>query len=653
MINTTNHEHLMKTIWSGFVNYGRVENNSPIPDFILKSWQRCKMYEVDPYQTCAPEVVSPELLHKKKTENRLLIEAASETMEDIYSFIKGSEFVFALFDKEGYTLKIIGDKEVIDKTKRGNWREGACWNELKAGTNAVSLAIIEDRPIQVKGYEHYCRCSHHWSGSAAPIHDPNGNLLGILDLTGRHDLVNPHTLGMIVSATKSIERMLTIRNVLLEYQIANNYKKVIMDVIDECLMVIDSTGIITHINASAAKLLNVNKNDYIGYSLNQLFPDGNESFFNIIDANINMTDEEVTLKPKGSYSVKCLMSKRTIIVDEQKVGIVVTFYKSTRIKNLAKKFSSATKTFDDLVGNDISFRQTIKLARAGAMGNANILILGESGSGKDMLAQAIHNASPFSDGPFVPINCAAIPHDLIASELFGYADGVFTGGAKGGKPGKLELAQDGTLFLDEIGDMPSELQTTLLRVIENKMFMRVGGDREIPVNERIIAATNKDLIQEIKLGHFRADLYYRLNIVTIEMPPLRGRSDEIKLLLDYFIDKLAREMGKPPLKISKSSLEKLLAYDWPGNIRQLNNLVARSYYFDFPDLILTDTIARSENPASNHLTFKADNVETFERKLIKELLEQNNYAVNEVAKKMGQSRSTLYRKIRKYNILTE
>ncbi len=250
------------------------------------------------------------------------------------------------------------------------------------------------------------------------------------------------------------------------------------------------------------------------------------------------------------------------------------------------------------------------------------------------------------------INCAAIPHELIASELFGYADGVFTGAVKGGKPGKLELAEGGTLFLDEIGDMPLTLQTTLLRVIENKTFMRVGGDREIPVNERIIAATNKDLLYEISVGNFRADLYYRLNIVSLYLPPLRGRYDEIRTFLEYFIKKMARETGKPPLKVTKSTLQKLMEYDWPGNIRELHNLVARSYYLDSPDLTLTGLVTQTKNAAHHRLSFNADNVEAFESKLIKELLEQNNYKVAEVAYKMGQSRSTLYRKIKKYQIPT-
>jgi transcriptional regulator of acetoin/glycerol metabolism len=650
MVVTTK-QTTMRKAWREFVETGRAEQSDLVPGFILASWERCKKLKVDPFQKFAPIILPPDLLQERKNANSQLIEVANQTMQDIYDFIKGSEYTFALFDKDGYLLSILGDQEVIDNTKKGNWREGACWNELGAGTNAVSLAIIEDRPLQVQGFEHYCRCSHYWSGSAAPIHDVNGNLLGILDLTGRSDLVNPHTLGIIVSAVKSIERMLTIKSVLAKFQIADKQKEIIMNMMDESLIVMNSDGIITHINSSAANLLSID-NRCIGMSLNTVVPGDNDSLCRVLHAADDITDDEIAIKLNNGTRIKCIISKRNIISNGQKSGIVITFYKSTRIKNLAKKFCGATKTFDNLVGNDSSFHQTVRLAQAAAKGNANILILGESGTGKDMFAQAIHHASPFADGPFVAINCAAIPHELIASELFGYADGVFTGAVKGGKPGKLELAEGGTLFLDEIGDMPLTLQTTLLRVIENKTFMRVGGDREIPVNERIIAATNKDLLYEISVGNFRADLYYRLNIVSLYLPPLRGRYDEIRTFLEYFIKKMARETGKPPLKVTKSTLQKLMEYDWPGNIRELHNLVARSYYLDSPDLTLTGLVTQTKNASHHRLSFNADNVEAFESKLIKELLEQNNYKVAEVAYKMGQSRSTLYRKIKKYQIPT-
>lgn len=650
MIYTKKDQDLMKKAWNEFVINGKVDNANIIPHYIRESWKRCRELNVNPYQKSASIILGPESLQARFNANLRLIEAASETMMDIYNFIKGSECVFGLFDKDGYNLKIYGDQELINHTRKGNFREGACWNELGAGTNAVSLVMVEDRPLQICGYEHYCRCSHYWTGSAAPIHDLNGDFLGVIDLTGRYDLVHPHTLGIVVGAAKSIERMLALKPLLADYKIANKHKNVIIDVIDKALMVIDPNGVITHINLSATNLLGIDKTKCIGMSLKTALPADNDSFYQVLHTVDDISDDEISIKLNNGIKIKCIVSKRNIIVDNNKVGIVITFCKSTIIKKLAKKFGSATKTFDDLIGNDNSFKQTVKLAKAAASGDANILILGESGTGKDMFAQAIHNASPFSDGPFVAINCAAIPHELIASELFGYADGVFTGAVKGGKPGKLELAEGGTLFLDEIGDMPLELQTTLLRVIENKTFMRVGGDKEIPVNERIIAATNKDLLYEISIGNFRADLYYRLNIVSIEIPPLRGRPDEIRTLLEYFIDKIAREMGKPPIKMSNQNLEKLLTYDWPGNIRELHNLVARSYYFDMSDITLIESIPKIKHTVPNKISFNARNIETFESNLIKELLEQNNYIVNEVAHKMGLSRSTLYRKIRKYNI---
>ncbi|MEN6389084.1 MAG: sigma 54-interacting transcriptional regulator [Syntrophomonas sp.] len=647
MINSIKEINLMKKAWISFVVDNKVEENGIISDAILESWKRCKKLKVDPYQTRATTVLSPDLLQERKNANRELIEVASESMENIYNFIKGSEFMFGLFDKDGYALKIIGDQDVVSCTKKGNWIEGACWNELSAGTNGVSLAITENRPIQIRSYEHFCRCSHHWSGSAAPIHDPNGNLLGVLDLTGSYDLLTPHTLGILVSAAKSIERMLALKSLINDCQIANKYNDIIIDLLEECLMVLDQDGIITHINLSAADLLGIDKMKSIGRDIKQVIWADNNTFYRDIFFNGDVTDSHFSLELNNGSKIKCIYSKRDIIVNNSRIGIVLTFNKPARIKKLAKQLGR-TLTFDDLIGSDSSFKKVLKLARAAARGDANILLLGESGTGKDLLAQAIHSASPFSDGPFVAINCAAIPGELIASELFGYVDGVFTGGVKGGKAGKFELAAGGTLFLDEIGDMSLNLQTTLLRAIENRTFMRVGGDKEIPVNARIIAATNKDLLHEIDAGTFRADLYYRLNIMSIEMPPLRGRPDDIRLLIEYFNEKMAQKTGKPLLKISKQQCEELLAYNWPGNIRELNNLVARSYYFDMQELSLTESVTKQSSPPVAN--YHADNIEAFEKNLIKDLLEQNNYAVTEVARKIGQSRSTVYRKIKKYNI---
>ena len=249
----------------------------------------------------------------------------------------------------------------------------------------------------------------------------------------------------------------------------------------------------------------------------------------------------------------------------------------TRARRLVQKMSGATArhTFDDLKGKHPLFVQALELAKIASSTDSTILILGESGTGKDMIAQAMHNASKRSNGPFVAINCGAIPHSLIESELFGYVEGAFTGARKGGSPGKFELADGGTIFLDEIGDMAMQLQSTLLRVLEQKVIVRVGGTGMWPIDVRVMAATNRDLSREIEAGNFRRDLYYRLNVVSLKIPPLRERRDDILLLANHLLAKLKSFMKRPVVGVDGAAMQVLRNYSWPGNVRELQNVIER------------------------------------------------------------------------------
>jgi transcriptional regulator with PAS, ATPase and Fis domain len=305
----------------------------------------------------------------------------------------------------------------------------------------------------------------------------------------------------------------------------------------------------------------------------------------------------------------------------------------------------------------------IEIARKFAHLDANVLIQGESGTGKEMFAQAIHHESR-SSGPFVAVNCGAIPANLIESELFGYEGGSFTGAERRGRAGKLELADGGTLFLDEIGDMPLELQPVLLRVLEEKRLMRIGGNRYIPVNFRLITATNKNLYEQVETNQFRQDLYYRLKVLQIDIPPLRERSSDILELANYFIRVIAQNQLIVPPVLSDLATIYLLNYHWPGNVRQLENSMLYAVNVcedniirpeDLPEEIVsgidldlpvnTGTQLHMAQPITN-LSMK-----DMERIMITQALEQTKYNVSEAAVLLGMSRSTLYRKIKEYQLL--
>jgi transcriptional regulator with PAS, ATPase and Fis domain len=301
-------------------------------------------------------------------------------------------------------------------------------------------------------------------------------------------------------------------------------------------------------------------------------------------------------------------------------------------------------------------KKIIETAKKAAKSDCNILIEGESGTGKELFAQAIHNYSKRSKGPFIAVNCASIPRELVESELFGYERGAFTGANKEGKPGKFELADNGTIFLDEIGELPYEVQSKLLRVLDNHKIVRVGGTEEKKLNVRVIAATNRNLSEEVNKKNFRNDLYYRINVIKINIPPLRERKGDIELLAKVFVERLNRynALSVSDYKVlSESFIERLMNYNWPGNVRELQNVIDRAYYLTegkviieeyFPENISENSNAQQEN---NTTIFP---IEVIEEKNIREALKIAKGNILKAAEMLNLSRATIYRKIKKYNI---
>lgn len=295
-------------------------------------------------------------------------------------------------------------------------------------------------------------------------------------------------------------------------------------------------------------------------------------------------------------------------------------------------------------------REQIAMA---AQSNSRVLIFGESGSGKELVAHILHDKSTRTDKAFIEMNCAAIPQELIESELFGHEKGSFTGAFER-KKGKFELADSGTLFLDEIGDMSLSTQSKVLRVIETQEFQRVGGSSNIKVDVRIISATNKDLKEEVRQSNFREDLFYRLNVIPLTVPPLRERKDDIPILIEYFLEYFASEYGKKQKKISSDALKALEAYDWPGNVRELKNVIERLVIMTPSDTITPKNLAISETIRSDYFSLKTlrEARESFEKDFITKKLEENNWNISRTAELLDIERSNLHRKIKAYDVKT-
>ncbi len=320
-------------------------------------------------------------------------------------------------------------------------------------------------------------------------------------------------------------------------------------------------------------------------------------------------------------------------------------------ENIALKTSISQQW--EIIGKNPGIIVLIDKIQKAAISQGRVIIFGESGTGKELVARALHNASDRKDNNFIEVNCAAIPHELIESELFGHEKGSFTGAFES-KKGKFELADEGTLFLDEIGDMSLATQAKLLRVIETQEFQRVGGSKKIKVDVRIIAATNKDLEDEIKKATFREDLFFRLNVIPILVPPLRERKDDIPLLVEHFLNIFAQQYGQKTKKMSKATLEALVNYDWPGNVRELKNIIERFVIMNPSDVIDIKEIPSFRGIKTDYASFKTlrEAREQFEKDFILKRLQENNWNVSKTAEELEIERSNLHRKMKSLGIET-
>ncbi|MDD5170464.1 MAG: sigma-54-dependent Fis family transcriptional regulator, partial [Syntrophales bacterium] len=580
--------------WDKFINGRGTVDASVVPPDILASWIRSRDGGMNPQAMPVHEVLTGHNLDNLLAQNDEFITISRPFMTNLYRFLSGSGFLVGLFDREGYILEIFGDHDRNRLLQKADVVVGALWNEANSGTNASGMVVALKKPIQVFGCQHYNQNYHRETASGAPIFNPHGEFIGGISLTGRYYRANPHTLGMTVAAAHAIENELRIRQAFAENELAFSYQKAVIASIPEALLTIDNKGCISLLNDNARKLLYLDKNRIEGESINRIFGMRNRHFLDIIEQNQAVTDVEVRIFSKTGSNDYTLTINPIVSPKGQVIGKILIMNEINRLKTLVTKMIGAKAKFHfgDIQGQDIKFLRTVEQARMVSQSSSNVLLLGKSGTGKDIFAQAIHNGGDRRNGPYVAINCGAIPRDLILSELFGYSEGAFTGSRRGGSQGKFELADSGTIFLDEIAETPLEFQTALLRVIEEKTVTRIGGTRVRPVDVRIIAATNKDLQEEVRRGNFRDDLYYRLNVFAIHMVPLSERRGDIPLLVDVFVKKYGSAMGKRISRIDDRVMDALMNYSWPGNVRELQNVIERMMNIVRDHEITADIIPR-------------------------------------------------------------
>lgn len=643
----------VKREWEKFITGDANVDRRIVGDEALDSWTICKKLGVDPIRIPHHKILAGPDLKKLLEHNASFIDISRPFMQNLHKFLAGSGFLVALYDCGGYVLEVIGDENAVNHARRGEFVVGSLWTEKSAGNNNVGTVLRLKKPIQIFAAQHYHRFFHNETDSSAPIYNPEGKLTGGICLTGHYYRATPDTLGMVIAAAQAIENEMQTRKAARELQIAYSFQKTVITSIPEALIAIDNRGLVSLINDNAQKLLFPHAGNIVGQPANQIFGKSNFRFLSMIRDHKTLTDAEVRIHT-GNTGYDYTMTCNTIAdADGNTIGKIIILNEIKRARTLVTKMigAKAKFSFEDIRGENSRFLTTLEQARVVSQNRSNVLLLGESGTGKDVFAQAIHNAGERRNGPYVAINCAAIPRDLITSELFGHEEGAYTGSRRGGNQGKFELADGGTIFLDEIAETPLELQAVLLRVIEDKSIVRIGGSRVRPVDVRIIAATNRDIMSEIRKGTFRKDLYYRLSVFSIHLPPLSERPDDIPLLVENFVRKQTQNTQGKVRKISPQVIDAFQRYNWPGNIRELQNVVERMLNFARSDELTADLIPEEirQTPAgSNHLEPIMTSRE-FERQAIQKML-HGNLKKAEIARRMGISRPTLYRKFREYKI---
>ncbi len=666
---TKSYNDILKNKWQCYIadNQPMPEAEPEIRDFIYESWKRSKAHQVSPFDVKAKKL-SPSELRQVLNRSQPLIRAAHSYIQHLYSFVKGTNFVLALTDADGYVLDLLGDDDMIQaRTKKSGLTIGCCRSEEYAGTNGIGTCLMVGKPIQVWACEHYIKPHHGYVCSAAPIRSIHGEIIGCLDVVGPIGLPHNHTLAMVSASADGIEKELKMADAYERISLVNSQMASAIQAIDSGMIMFNNMGMIVQYNKRACQVLNLTPEMLDNANIANII-DLQNSTFNPFEITRNVQNREVSLLTCKQERISLSLSMSIIKNDTgQQMGTVLVINELKKIHTLVNQLNgfTATYTFDSILGESPSICSVKEMAKAAAQSRSNVLILGESGTGKELIAQAIHNASDRSLGPFIAINCGSLPKGLIESELFGYERGAFTGANKEGHPGKFELAQGGTIFLDEIGDMPLELQASLLRVLQSKEIVRIGGKQKKEIDVRIMAATNVNLLESVGKKEFRDDLYYRLNVLSIEVPPLRERKTDITLLASHFIRSMSRILGKNIEGIEEDAKEILSQYNWPGNIRELENVIERAV-----NLTSRTTIGKSELPPSIIQAVQASDSPTQSEQsavsgsgnnsedsagnrsyqLLVEALAAERGNVSRTSERLGIPKRTLYRRIKRYNI---
>ncbi len=585
-----------------------------VRDLVLDSWRRCQAFGVNPGRRAA-EIPGTALDGCDHRQLRMAVQAA---LPPIAAYLSETRSVLIASDAAGILLAVEGDRVLAGRLACNQAVPGAAWHEHQIGTNAVGTALALCRPVQIHGEEHFCEAGKPWSCTAAPIHDPtDGSVLGVIDVTGPASTALAHAGAFVVAMAERIHALLTQYELLARVRLFELYAdhkphsgEVVL--LDRCGRVVKASPGARIEDASlqpGRQLPGINADSLAS----GLFPHLPEAI------------RREWLTPLADMG-ECL-------------GAILRL----PLRSVAKPASATlAPSLQAIFDTSPSLGPLLALAQRYAASRTPLLLQGETGTGKDLLAAAIHRAGRHPNTPFIAVNCAGLPRELITSELFGYVDGAFTGARRGGARGRFEQAHTGTLFLDEIGDMPLDLQPYLLRAVEEQQIARLGDSMVQPVDVRVIAATNRPLALEVAAGRFRADLFYRLNCTVLSLPPLRERLEDLPWLVPALLRQIAPDAAVD-FDMNDTILARLRAHDWPGNLRELRSVLARMVTLS-PDGQLDPGLLVLDGPS----TAPEGKLRSQEKAMILAAMMAAHGSAKQAAQALGISRATLYRRLAAY-----
>ncbi|ATE58844.1 sigma-54-dependent Fis family transcriptional regulator [Thauera sinica] len=654
MFSDPGNDAAVMAAWERFLDGGGAPSDA-LRSLVDGSWHRCQQHNVDPDKRKAPPPVAESALETLRQRHDELLQASAPVMACARDFLAETGTVMALADTSSTILTMEGDNPTIGSAESIHLLPGVAWSERVCGTNAIGTALAVGQPVQIHSAEHYCAGIKRWTCSATVIRHPHdGEILGVVDVSGLSETYSRQSLALVVTTASRIESRLTMMEMERRYRLLEAALPYWSGGADG-IVLFDRRGYPIKANENAQAAIAA-----FGADLDLAAPRRIAAL--ALDGNGQPLPAWLRAEWLVPVASRGERLGTLLIVPLPRLGRARA---AEPVRELAAGDAPSCDPgvpgippgFASIVTADPGLGDALRKADQLARSRVPVLLLGETGVGKEEFAQGIHKASPFRDGPYVALNCGGLSRELLASELFGYVDGAFTGARKGGLVGKIEAANGGTLFLDEIGEMPPDLQPHLLRVLEQGEIYRLGENVPRKVDFRLIAATHRDLRQEVAAGRFRMDFYYRVAVTSIRIPSLRDRRGDVRLLARHFVDLFRERHGLGPRRLGEALLAALEAYAWPGNVRELRNVIESMVLMSEGELLgpeaLPPELADGDAAAAHApqpVPPAVRSIATGEAELIRCAIAATRGNLTKAARELDIAKSTLYQKVKQYGL---